>query len=127
MINKELTPTETWLLSRMYSLGETDIHSILELASKEKDWHYSTIQTIITHIWLKDYLIRTKAGRRYLYKPKMPYSDVVGNVLDNLFGTSLKTDPSPILNYLSKSKKLKKKDRALLYSFFDLKESAASK
>ncbi len=118
MISSELTPAEIWLLNRMYELDETDIYGILDHIGDEKEWKYTTIQTMIHHMCNKGFVERNKDGRRFLYKPSQSRSKMIEVVLDRLFGKSMKEDPSPITDYLVNLKKLKPRDKKTLENIF---------
>lgn len=113
-ISSELTPAEIWLLNVLYELGEGDIYAILDHIANEKDWKYTTVQTMIHHMCDKGYVLREKDGRRFIYKPTKTRSKMFESVLNKLFGTSLKEDPLPLVDYLMNIKKLSDKDEKTL-------------
>ncbi len=117
-VSTELTPAEIWLLSSLYDLGEADIYGVLDHIKKERDWKYTTVQTMIHHMCDKGYIVREKVGRRFIYKPTKSRPDMFEDVMNKLFGDSLKNDPEPIVNYLLKLKKVKKADEKAVREMF---------
>lgn len=127
MIKKDLTQSETWLLNIVYELGETDIDKILQFIAHEKDWKYTTVQTLIHRLCDKGYIERNKVNRRYIYKPIHSREHVLERILNRLFGNSLKKDPGPLVSYLIRAKKLNDKEQKLLQSILDVERKGKAK
>ncbi|RJP24462.1 MAG: hypothetical protein C4527_18845 [Candidatus Omnitrophota bacterium] len=113
-VSNELTPAEIWLLNVLYELSEADIYSVLDRISHEREWKYTTVQTMIHHMCDKGYIVREKIGRRFMYKPTKPRSKMFETVLNKLFGLSLKHNPVPLVDYLMNIKKLNARDEQIL-------------
>ncbi len=113
MDNKSLSPSEIYVLSLIYELGQADIYEILERASSEKKWAYTTVLTMVSRMFEKGYLTKNKQGKRFIYLPKFSKNESFRIILDRFFGTTLLDDPSPIIEYLTLSKKLKKAKKML--------------
>ncbi len=113
-VSTELTPAEIWLLNTLYELGEADIYGVLDHIKDEKDWKYTTVQTMIHHMCDKGFIVRKKDGRRFVYKPTRSRSSMFQTIIDRLFGNSLKEDPIPLVDYLAAVKKLSKKNKKIL-------------
>ena len=113
-VSSELTPAEIWLLSSLYELDEADIYAVLDHIKGEKDWKYTTVQTMIHHMCDKGYIVRKKVGRRFIYTPTKTRSKMFESVITKLFGGSLKQDPTPLVDYLLNIRKLKPRDEKIL-------------
>ena len=113
-----MTPAEMNVLSIIYQLGEADIFEIQRHTASEKDWKYTTIQTITNHLYEKHYLSRSKVGRRYIYKPALPRSIAFKIFIEKFFGKSLADDPTPIVDYLLSIRKLSKEEEDKIRSLF---------
>ena len=108
MQTKDLSPSEIYLLNIIYELGKADIYEILNRVSSEKNWKYTTVLTLATRLFDKGHLNKYKVSKRYVYTPKFSRFDSFRLIMDRLFGTTLLNDPSPMINYLIKSKRLSK-------------------
>ncbi len=114
MTKKDLSPSEIYLLNIIYELGNADIYELMNRVFAEKKWKYTTVLTLATRLYDKGHLEKTKAGKRYIYSPKFSRFDSFRLVMDRLFGTTLLNDPSPMINYLIRSKRLSKQDQKML-------------
>ena len=122
MWTKELTPTETWLLTVIYKLGDADTHEILEYISEEKDWKYTGLESLLIQLFDKEYLTRYKSGRRYRYKPVYPFTNIVKRVVNRLFGKFLNEHPYPLVDYLFELKELNEKDQKAVLEMLNVEE-----
>lgn len=120
---RELSPAEIYVLSIIYELGSADIYEILERIAPEKEWKYTTVLTLATRLFDKGHLEKRKQGKRYIYSPKLTRYDSFRLIMDRLFGTTLLNDPSPMINYLIRSKKLSKQDQKMLRELLREEES----
>ncbi len=114
MTTNDLTPAEIWLLNVVCELGQGDIYAIMDHISHEKDWKYTTIQTMIHHLCDKNFIERKKVGRRFIYRPIHSRSHIFETVLNKLFGNSLKHDPAPLIDYLLNVKNISGRDEQIL-------------
>lgn len=75
MVTTELTATISdaeWRVMRIvWTLKETDSHTIIDLLSKQHDWKAPTIKTLIGRLVKKGALAATKQGRQYRYTPQI--------------------------------------------------------
>ncbi|MGI6454607.1 MAG: BlaI/MecI/CopY family transcriptional regulator [bacterium] len=111
---EELTKTELWLLNHVYELGEGTVYTILDRVKRHRDWKYTTVLTLLQKLTQKGYLQTRKEGRRHIFTPIHPRTDVVESFIKENFGNTLEYDPSPLVSYLLKVKKMNKKDEKML-------------
>ncbi|MBN2327177.1 MAG: BlaI/MecI/CopY family transcriptional regulator [Candidatus Omnitrophica bacterium] len=116
---KDLSPSEIYVLNIIYELGSADIYEILNRVANEKKWKYTTVLTLATRLFDKGHLEKRKVSKRYVYSPKFSRFDSFRMIMDRLFGTTLLNDPSPMINYLIRSKKLTKKEQKLLQELLE--------
>lgn len=73
MPTTELTATITdaeWRVMRIvWTLGQADSHTIIDLLVRQHDWKPATIKTLIGRLVKKGALGTTKDGRQYIYHP----------------------------------------------------------
>lgn len=120
---RDLTPNEVWLLNKIFQLEEADVPTIHEYVFAEKKWKYTTVMTIASTLYEKGYLSRKKVGRCYVYKPVVSLERVFEKVVDRLFGSMFKDNPTPLLNYLVNTKKLSEREQDILRTILDIRSN----
>ena len=64
------------------------------------DYAYTTILTVVTHLYEKDWVSREKLGRAYLYLPAQSRAEATSQVLRDIIDTS--GDPEAVLLHLAR-------------------------
>jgi predicted transcriptional regulator len=81
----ELGRRESQIMDIVYRLEEADAETVrAELAD---DVSNSTVRTMLRHLEEKDYLKHRKEGRRYVYYPARPKTEVRRSMLQHLTET----------------------------------------
>ena len=65
------------------------------------DYAYTTILTVVTHLYEKDWVSRDKLGRAYLYRPAQSRAEATSQVLRDIIDTS--GDPEGVMLHLART------------------------
>lgn len=65
------------------------------------DYAYTTILTVVTHLYEKDWVSRERLGRAYLYRPAQSRAEATSRVLRDIIDTS--GDPEAVLLHLART------------------------
>lgn len=87
MPTKELAVTISdaeWRVMRIvWTLGQTDSRTIINLLEQQHDWKAATIKTLIGRLVKKGALDTTKQGRQFIYTPLIPEQAAMDTALSN--------------------------------------------
>ena len=69
-------PLELECLNALWTLGEGNVKQVREIVTARRPLAYTTIMTVLDRLVRKGKLERRKAGRAYLYAPRMPRDEM---------------------------------------------------
>jgi BlaI family transcriptional regulator, penicillinase repressor len=88
----ELAPLELDCMNTLWPIGEGTVREIRDLLAARRPRAYTTIMTIMDRLARKGVVERVKAGRAYVYRPRLTAEDAraqaLGQVLESFFGGS---------------------------------------
>jgi BlaI family transcriptional regulator, penicillinase repressor len=88
----DLAPLELDCMNTLWPIGEGTVREIRDLLAERRPRAYTTIMTIMDRLARKGVVERVKAGRAYVYRPRLSVEEAraqaLGQVLDNFFGGS---------------------------------------
>jgi BlaI family transcriptional regulator, penicillinase repressor len=88
----DLAPLELDCMNTLWPIGEGTVREIRDLLAARRPRAYTTIMTIMDRLARKGVVERKKAGRAYVYRPRLSAEDAraqaLGQVLENFFGGS---------------------------------------
>jgi len=88
----DLAPLELDCMNTLWPIGEGTVREIRDLLAARRPRAYTTIMTIMDRLARKGVVERAKAGRAYVYRPRLTVEDAraqaLGQVLENFFGGS---------------------------------------
>ncbi len=88
----DLAPLELDCMNTLWPIGEGTVREIRDLLADRRPRAYTTIMTIMDRLARKGVVERKKAGRAYVYRPRLSAEDAraqaLGQVLENFFGGS---------------------------------------
>ena len=88
----ELAPLELDCMNTLWPIGEGTVREIRDLLAARRPRAYTTIMTIMDRLARKGVVERVKAGRAYVYRPRLTAEDAraqaLGRVLESFFGGS---------------------------------------
>jgi BlaI family transcriptional regulator, penicillinase repressor len=88
----ELAPLELDCMNTLWPIGEGTVRQIRDLLAVRRPRAYTTIMTIMDRLARKGVVERVKAGRAYVYRPRLTAEDAraqaLGQVLESFFGGS---------------------------------------
>jgi len=62
-------PLELECLRVLWQIGEGTVHDVREALAERRDFAYTTVMTLLDRLARKGTVVRTKAGRSFLYAP----------------------------------------------------------
>ena len=88
----DLAPLELDCMNTLWPLGEATVREIRDRLAERRARAYTTIMTIMDRLARKGIVERRKAGRKYVYRPKLSAEEArahaLEQVLENFFGGS---------------------------------------
>jgi BlaI family penicillinase repressor len=88
----DLAPLELDCMNTLWPVGEATVREIRDLLAARRARAYTTIMTIMDRLARKGVVERRKAGRAYVYRPKLSAEDAraqaLAQVVENFFGGS---------------------------------------
>jgi predicted transcriptional regulator len=79
-------------MNTLWPIGEGTVREIRDLLAARRPRAYTTIMTIMDRLARKGVVERVKAGRAYVYRPRLTAEDAraqaLGQVLESFFGGS---------------------------------------
>jgi predicted transcriptional regulator len=88
----DLAPLELECMNTLWPIGHGTVREIRDLLAARRPRAYTTIMTIMDRLARKGIVERAKAGRAYIYRPRLSAEDAraqaLGQVLENFFGGS---------------------------------------
>lgn len=88
----DLAPLELACMNTLWPLGEATVREIRDRLAERRARAYTTIMTIMDRLARKGIVERRKAGRKYVYRPKLSAEEArahaLEQVLENFFGGS---------------------------------------
>jgi predicted transcriptional regulator len=88
----DLAPLELDCMNTLWPIGEATVREIRDLLAARRVRAYTTIMTIMDRLARKGVVERRKAGRAYVYRPRLSAeqasTQALAQVLDNFFGGS---------------------------------------
>src|SRR5450432_2587176 len=88
----DLAPLELDCMNTLWPIGEATVREIRDRLAPRRARAYTTIMTIMDRLARKGIVERCKAGRAYVYRPRLSAEEAstqaLAQVLDNFFGGS---------------------------------------
>jgi predicted transcriptional regulator len=88
----DLAPLELDCMNTLWPIGHATVREIRDRLAERRPRAYTTIMTIMDRLARKGIVERVKAGRAYVYRPRLSAEDAraqaLGQVLDSFFGGS---------------------------------------
>jgi BlaI family transcriptional regulator, penicillinase repressor len=88
----DLAPLELDCMNTLWPLGEATVREVRDRLAERRARAYTTIMTIMDRLARKGIVERRKAGRKYVYRPKLSAEEArahaLEQVMENFFGGS---------------------------------------
>ncbi|PIP16300.1 MAG: CopY family transcriptional regulator [bacterium (Candidatus Ratteibacteria) CG23_combo_of_CG06-09_8_20_14_all_48_7] len=104
---KGLSAAELEVMKVLWEKKATTVKEVQQELSHKKAWRYTTVLTFIVRLYNKGYLKRKKEGMVYIYSPTLPEKKTKGKMVEDFVDRVFDGNPTPLMNYLSESNKLK--------------------
>ncbi|QQM55735.1 BlaI/MecI/CopY family transcriptional regulator [Rhodococcus pyridinivorans] len=93
---------EAEVMNELWSTDEPQsVHGLVERLRDRKEFAYTTILTVVTHLYEKGWVQREKRSRAYYYSPSRSREEATSEALRALLDSS--TDPSAVLLHFAKT------------------------
>ncbi len=115
-----VSDTELAVLKVLWDLGQGSVRDVLAAAEREeeRDWAYTTVQTLLNRLQEKGFVQSEKSGRAFVFRPVVSRDDLLGRSLTELASRVCDGAAMPLLLNLVRSAKFDKSElesfRALL-------------
>src|SRR5262249_48645610 len=105
-----ISAAEAEVMQVLWQHSPAGTDDILTALSRHRQWHESTVKTLLERLRRKGAIRATKDGRRHLYSPVLKreewLTDESAGLLDRLFGGRV----APFVAHFSRQRKLSKRD-----------------
>lgn len=99
---KGLGELEAAVMNVLWATPEPlSVRGLLDHMSERKQPAYTTILTVVTHLYEKGWVVRDKQGRGYLYRPTRTREEATSRALRDILDAS--TDSAAVLLHLAKT------------------------
>ena len=68
-------PLEMACLGTLWTLGEGTVREVVTALAPRKAFAYTTVMTILTRLWKKGQVTRSRSGRAYAYAPTLSQAE----------------------------------------------------
>ena len=110
----ELTRAEWVVMKSCWTKGKCTARDVYEEVSRQKDWQYQTVKTMLDRLVGKGYIRMEKIGPICLYAPAVSQNKVMAKALDTFVGTVFDGAFAPLFAHLAKGRKLSEEEIASL-------------
>ena len=82
---RNVSDTELEILKVLWDLGSGTVRDVLDaLNNAEREWAYTTAQTLLGRLQDKGFVASEKFGRAFVFRPTVTRDDLLGQSLDAL-------------------------------------------
>ncbi len=82
---RTVSDTELEILKVLWELGSGTVRDVLDaLTSADREWAYTTAQTLLSRLQEKGCVVSEKQGRAFVFRPVVSRDELVGQGLDAL-------------------------------------------
>jgi BlaI family transcriptional regulator, penicillinase repressor len=123
-----VSDTELAVLKVLWDLGQGSVRDVLDAASGggERDWAYTTVQTLLNRLQEKGFLESEKKGRAFVFRPVVTRDDLLGRSLNELASRVCDGAAMPLLLNLVRSTKFDKSELDSFRALLDAQGDAPS-
>jgi len=93
-------PLELECLNALWTLGEGNVKQVREIVTAARPLAYTTIMTVLDRLVRKGRLERRKAGRAYVYAPRMPRDEMRRTAIRELVAGFFNGSERELLRFL---------------------------
>lgn len=87
------------VMSAVWELGEATVDQVRDRQPEDRDLAYTTIQTVLNRLVDRGLLQRTRAGRAFVYRPRLNESEYVArSINERLAGASPDARRAALIN-----------------------------
>lgn len=105
-----ISEAESAVLAVLWEKGTATADDVVAALAKARDWHDSTVKTLLGRLLKKGAVRAEKDGRRFIYSPTLAREEWLSHesesLLNRLYGGRL----APLVAHFSRHRKLSKRD-----------------
>jgi predicted transcriptional regulator len=91
-----ISDTELDVLKVLWERGPATVRDVLDALPK-RDWAYTTVQTLLTRLTKKRYVVCDRAGATHVFRAKVTRDELLKRRLNDLSTQLCEGDASPLL------------------------------
>ncbi len=110
--SRNVSDTELEILKVLWDLGSGSVRDVLDASQEggEREWAYTTAQTLLNRLQEKGFVRSKKEGRAFIFEPTVSRDDLVGRGLTELAERVCDGAAMPLLLNLVRSSKFSSED-----------------
>jgi predicted transcriptional regulator len=107
-LGQVLGPLESEIMRQVWDQGQTTVKQVHRVLARQREIAYTTVMTTMSRLAEKGFLVRTRRGMAYLYRPSMTKAEfdrwVMHSVLSGLIDTYDSATMEYLVEYLSEER-----------------------
>lgn len=124
--HRNITDTELDVLKALWELGEGSVRDVLGGVPAERQWAYTTVQTLLRRLEEKGCVESEKRGRAFVFRATYSRDELVGRSLDDLASRMSDGKAMPLLLNLVQSPRFSRRDLKRFRKLLDELEEGRS-
>jgi predicted transcriptional regulator len=93
-----ISETEQDVLKVLWDVGQGTVREVLlALNAQGHNWAYTTVQTLLTRLMAKGYVVADRGGPAHVYRPAVSRGELLQQRLSNLAETFCEGTTSPLV------------------------------
>ncbi len=119
-----ISDTELVVLKALWAHAPCTVRELAaKLEGPGKDWAYTTVQTLLTRLEQKDYVIAERSGRAHVFTPAVSREEFLGEHLDDIADRVCEGAAVPLMLSLAHSHRFTDDEIAQFRQLLDSLES----
>jgi predicted transcriptional regulator len=122
-----ISETEQAVLKVLWELGQGTVREVLAaLNAQGHGWAYTTVQTLLTRLVNKGYVVADRSGPAHVYRPAVSLAELLQQRLTDLADTFCEGTTSPLVLALVEGAQLSPEEIARFRELLDKLEAETS-
>ena len=105
-----ISEAESAVLAVLWEKGTATADDVVAALAKARDWHDSTVKTLLGRLLKKGAVRAEKDGRRFIYSPTLAREEWLSQESESLLNRLYGGRVAPLVAHFSRHRKLSKRD-----------------
>lgn len=110
MTAESISEAESAVLTVLWDAGSATAEDVAAALAEPRDWHDSTVKTLLGRLRKKGAVRAQKDGRRFIYSPTLTREEWLSRESESLLNRLYGGRVAPLVAHFSRHRKLSKRD-----------------